>query len=90
MLKKSLGQFTDQTKKRKKYCRVGNELSIKDNIKALRYKSCLSFGACQKKIVKFTDSTNKIYWQTNIAKKQQTVEKNVCVSWHFQNVMNNL
>ena len=56
-------------KKWKMYWRVGNELSIKDNIKALRYKSCLTFCACQKKIVEFTHSTNAIYWPTNIAKK---------------------
>ena len=45
-----------------KYQRIINELSIKDNIKALKYKSCLSFPVCQKKLlnlltqlVKFTD-----------------------------------
>ena len=43
--------------------------SIKDNIKALKYKSSLSFRSCQKKIVEFTDSTHAIYWPTNIAKK---------------------
>ena len=53
--KKSLTQFTDQIKKQKKCRGVRNELSIKDNIKALKYKSCLSFHACQKKIVEFTD-----------------------------------
>ena len=37
------------------------ELSIKDNTKALKYKSCLSFRACQKKIVELTDSTHTIY-----------------------------
>ena len=68
-LKKSLKQFTDQIKKQKKYQGVRNELSIKDNIKALKYKSCLSFCACQKKIVQFTNSTNTIYWPTCIAKK---------------------
>ena len=41
------------------------------------YKSCLSFHACQEKIVDFTDSTNAIYWPTNIPKKQQTVEINL-------------
>ena len=56
-------------KSKKKYRRVRNELLIKDNIKALKYKSCLSFPACQKKIVEFTDSTHTIYWPTNIAKK---------------------
>ena len=56
-------------KKQKKYWRVRNELSIKGNIKALKYKSCLSFRACQKKIVELTDSTHTIYWPTNIAKK---------------------
>ena len=43
------------------------------------YKSCLSFHAWQKKIVDFTDSTNTIYWPTNIAKKQQTVEINLSI-----------
>ena len=61
---------------KKKYWRVANELSIKDNIKALKYKSCLSFCACQKKIVEFTDSTNKINWPTNIAKKTANCWKN--------------
>ena len=46
-------------------------------LKALRYKSCLSFRACQKKIVEFTDSTHTIYLPTNIAKKQQIVEKSL-------------
>ena len=54
-------------KKTKKVWRVRNELSIKDNIKALKYKSYLSFRACQ--IVEFTDLTHKIYWATNTAKK---------------------
>ena len=53
----------------KKYRRVRNELSIKDNIKALKYKSSLSFPACQKKTVEFIDSTHTIYQPTNIAKK---------------------
>ena len=52
-----------------KYQRIINELSIKDNIKALKYKSCLSFRTCQKKFFEFTDSTHTIYWPTNIAKK---------------------
>ena len=47
--------------KEKKYWGVKNELSIKDNIKALKYKSCLSFHTCQKKIVEFTDSIHTIY-----------------------------
>ena len=68
-LKKSLEQFTDKIKMWKEYQRVGNELSIKDNIKALKYKSYLSFCTYQKEIVEFTDSTNTIYWPTNIAKK---------------------
>ena len=50
------------------YRKVRNELSIKDNIKALKYKSCLGFPACQKDIVKFTDSTHTSYRTTNIAK----------------------
>ena len=47
--------YRPDKKDRKKYRRVRNELSIKGNIKALKYKSCLSFRACQKKIVEFTD-----------------------------------
>ena len=50
-----------QDKKQKKYWGVRNELSIKDNIKALKYKSSLSFRTCQKKIVEFTDSAHTIY-----------------------------
>ena len=46
-------------------------------LKALKYKSCLSFCACQKKIVEFTDSTHTIYWSTNIAKK--AAEKNLSI-----------
>ena len=49
--------------------RLRNELSIKRNIKALKYKSCLGFPACEKKIVEFTDSTHTIYRPTDIAKK---------------------
>ena len=56
-------------KSKKSIGELENELSINDNIKALKYKSCLSFHACQKKIVEFTDSTHTIYWPTNIAKK---------------------
>ena len=60
--KTQLIQFTEPDKKsKKKYRRVRNELSIKDNIKALKYKSCLNFRACQKKIVEFTESTHTIY-----------------------------
>ena len=96
-LKKSLKQFTDQIKK--KYWGVRNELPIKDKIKALKYKSCLSFRTCQKKIVEFTDSTHTLCWPTNIAKKAASCWNksfyicqyqipsninNVCVSWHFQ------
>ena len=46
---------------KKKYGAVRNELVIKDNIKALKYKSCLSFRTCQKKIAEFTESTYTIY-----------------------------
>ena len=49
-------------KNAKKYQRVGNELSIKDNIKPFKYKSCFSFRACQKtflnlltQLIQFTD-----------------------------------
>ena len=101
-LKKSLKQFTDQIKKTKKYQGVRNELSIKNNIKALKCKSCLSFRTCQKKVVEFTDSTHTIYWSTNIAKKAADCwnksfyicqywtpsnKNNVCVSWYFQDVI---
>ena len=55
--------------KANKYQRVKNELSIKHKIKTLKYKSCLSFPACQAKIVEFTDSTHRIYWPINIPKK---------------------
>ena len=44
-----------QLKKLKKYWRVENELSIKDILKGLKYKSCLSFQAYQKK-------NGGIYW----------------------------
>ena len=53
--------YRPDKKKQKKYRGVRNELSIKGNIKALKYKSCLSFPASQKKIVEFTDSTHTIY-----------------------------
>ena len=36
----------------------------------LKYKPCLSFRACQKKVHEFTDSTYEIYWPTNITKKE--------------------
>ena len=49
-MKKSIEQFTDQAKKSKKNIRE-SKISIKDKIKALTYKSCLSFPVCQKKIV---------------------------------------
>ena len=42
--------------KKSKNSKYGNELSIKGNIKALKYISCLSFRTCQKKIVEFADS----------------------------------
>ena len=91
--------------KQKKYQSVRNELSIKGDIKALKYKSCLSFRACQKKIVEFTDLTHTIYWPTSIAKTAANCLNksfyicqyyipsninNVCVSWHFENVINKL
>ena len=41
--------YRPDKKNQKKYRGVRNELSIKDNIKVLKYKSCLSFPACQKK-----------------------------------------
>ena len=46
-------QITDQIKKAKK---VGIELSINDNPKILKYAPCLSFRACQEKIVELTDA----------------------------------
>ena len=33
---------------------------LRTTLKALKYKSILSFSACQKKIVEFTDSTHTI------------------------------
>ena len=59
--------FTDHIKKQRKYQRVTNELSILFNIKVLKYKSCLSFPACQKKFFEFIDSTIAIDWPTNVA-----------------------
>ena len=47
--------YRPDKKKQKKYREVRNELSIKDKIKALKYKSCLSFRTCQKKFFEFTD-----------------------------------
>ena len=61
--------YRPNRKSKKKYRRVRNELSIKDNIKALKYKSCHSFPACQKKTVDFTDLAHALYWTTNIVKK---------------------
>ena len=61
--------YRSDKKKQKEYRRVENELSINDNIKTLKYKSCLSFRTCQKKIIEFTDSTHMIYWPTSMAKK---------------------
>ena len=43
-------------------------------LKALKYKSCFSFHACQKKIVEFTESAPTIYFR-----KQQAVEKSLCI-----------
>ena len=56
-------------KKWKEYQKVADKHFIKGNIKALKYKSCLSFCASQKKTVEFKDSTNLIYWPRNLAKK---------------------
>ena len=53
--------YRPDEKNKKNYWGVRNELSIKDKIKALKYKSCFSFRTCQKKIVEFTDSTHTIY-----------------------------
>ena len=62
-------------------------------LKALKYKFCFSFYACQKKVVEFTESAPTIYFR-----KQQAVEKvflymsllNTFQYKQFQNVMNNL
>ena len=48
-LRKSLEHFADQMKKAKKYWEVGKKISERTILKALKYKSCLSFRACQKK-----------------------------------------
>ena len=61
----------------KEYWRGGVELFIKDNIKALKYKSCLSFCACQIKFLEFTDSTNTIYWPKNRAKNSIKLLKKI-------------
>ena len=44
-------------------------MSFKTILKTVKYKPCLSFQACQKEIVEFSYSTQKIYWPTNLAKK---------------------
>ena len=46
---------------KKKYRGVRIELSIKGNIKSLKYKFCFNFCTCRKRIVEFTDSTHTIY-----------------------------
>ena len=61
------------------------ELSMNDNVKALKYKSCHSFHAFQKKIVEFTDSTNSIYWPRNIAKKAANCSKKI---FQYMSVLN--
>ena len=48
--KSSLSNLQTRYKKRKKYRRKRNEFSKNDNIKFLKYKSCLIFRACQIKI----------------------------------------
>ena len=53
--------YRPDKKNQKKYLGVRNELSIKDNIKALKCKSCLSFRTCLKKIVEFTGTIHTIY-----------------------------
>ena len=53
--------YRPDQEKQKKYQGVRNELSIKDNIKALKYKCSLSFRTCQKKIDEFTNSAHTIY-----------------------------
>ena len=68
-LKKSLEQFADEMKKAKKVSKSWKWTSKRTILKALKYKSSLSFRASQKKIVGFTDSPNTIYWPTNLAKK---------------------
>ena len=68
---------------------------------ALKYKPFLSFWACEKKIVGFTDLThNTFYWPAKTDKKDNLdnlsiyvdtkyIPNNVGVSWHFQHVMHN-
>ena len=43
-------------------------------LKALKYKFCFSFYACQKKVVEFTESAPTIYFR-----KQQAVEKSLSI-----------
>ena len=54
-------------KAKKNYWKVGIEPSIDDNTKNPRYTPGLSFSACQKKNVEFTDWTHIIYRPAMIA-----------------------
>ena len=53
--------YRPDKEKQKKCQEVRNELSIKDNIKDLKYTCSLSFRTCQKKTVEFTHSAHAIY-----------------------------
>ena len=84
-LKKSFQQIRDEVKKRQKYWKTGNEISTKDSIEALKYKSCLSFHACLKNCVEFTDSTHTIYWPIYMATKAANCWKKIFI---YMSVLN--
>ena len=61
--------YTADKKKSKNYRSIENELSIKGNTWSHQILILPQFPYMSEKIVEFIDSTNKIYWATNIAKK---------------------
>ena len=71
--------YRPDKKKHKKYWRITNELSIKGNIKALKYKSCLSFPACQKKMLNLLTQLLQFTDQQIQPEKHQTVEINLSI-----------
>ena len=102
----SLKQFTDQMKKAKKVWESWKWTFYKGQyLKPSSVNlASVSKHVKKKKTVEFTDSTHTIYWPTTKAKKAANSWKksfclrtkipsnisNVCVSWHFQNVIKNL
>ena len=102
-----LKQFTDQQKKGQKSDLINlqtrwEKLKMYQKVKkALKYNPFLSFRACQKKIVDFTDLAHIFYWPAKTDKKDNLdnlsicvstkyIPNNVGVSWHFQNGMHNI